>query len=68
MNQQPPKTNPTHQTISTVCVVIGIAAAMGLMFALGISGAIPGAVFGGLGGLTGALVGWLITLALPKPP
>ncbi len=66
MNQQPSPPNPLHQTISVVCLVIGIAASMGVMFALGISGAIPGALFGAVGGVLGGVVGWLITLCLPK--
>ena len=66
MNQQSAPANPLHQTISVVCLVIGIAASMGVMFAMGISGALPGALFGAAGGVLGGLAGWLITLCLPK--
>jgi len=66
MNQEPKKANPVHQTISVVCLVVGIVASLGVMHALGISGAIPGALFGAVGGGLGGLVGWLITLCLPK--
>ena len=66
MNEEPKKANAVHQVISVVCLVTGIAVALGAMYALGLSGAIPGAVFGAVGGVVGGVAGWLITSCLPK--
>ena len=54
------------QAILNICSIVGIAAAMGVMFGLGFSGALPGAAFGALGGLVGWLTGRLIVLVALK--
>jgi hypothetical protein len=66
MSPDPKQPNSARQTIQMVCAVVGMAAALGVMFALGVSGAIPGALFGAVGGGLGGAVGWLLSMVLVK--
>ena len=66
MSDEPKKPSAAKQAVNIVCLVVGIAAAIGVMNGMGIRGAIPGALFGAAGGLFGALIAWIITSLLLK--
>ena len=66
MEDGPKKPSAAKQAVNFVCLVVGVAAAIGVMNGMGIRGALPGAFFGAAGGGLGALVAWIITSVLLK--
>jgi len=52
------KLTSTGQTISIVCMIVFLGAAMAVQRAMGYSGVLPGALFGGLGGGLGGMLGY----------
>ena len=66
MKDETKKPSAAKQAVNVVCLVVGVAAAIGVMNGMGIRGAIPGALFGAAGGCLGALIAWIITSVLLK--
>jgi hypothetical protein len=64
--EQKKRPSAARQALTIACVVVGLAASLGLMHGLGLSGAIPGAIFGAIGGAGGAAIAWLIALCCLK--